>query len=63
MTAPVAPARPRPDTATALRAEYRLLLRSIATRGRIVAIGALAALSVLTALFVRLSDPSDPLDA
>ena len=63
MTGPTAPTRGRPDVGTALRAEYRLLVRSIATRGRIVAIGSLAALSLLTALVVRLSAPAEPLEA
>lgn len=57
--------RPEPavDLGRALRSEYRLLLRSICTRGRMVAIGALAGLAVLTALLVKLADPFDPMDA
>jgi ABC-2 type transport system permease protein len=42
-------------------AEYRLLLRSVCTVGRLIAIGLLAALSFLTAVAVALSDPFDPL--
>lgn len=56
MTAP-APAPPaalgRPAIGTALRAEYRLLLRNVATRGRLAAIGALAFISLITAFAVR----------
>ncbi|MEZ5178582.1 MAG: hypothetical protein R2746_09960 [Acidimicrobiales bacterium] len=50
-----------PDTATVLVAEYRLLLRSVATRGRLVAIAALALISTSIALAVRLVGPEDPL--
>ncbi|HWJ62571.1 MAG TPA: hypothetical protein VNS19_11430 [Acidimicrobiales bacterium] len=42
-------------------AEYKLLLRSVCTKGRLIAIGLLAALSVLTAVAVALSNPFDPL--
>lgn len=54
---------PQPDLRAVLRAEYRLLLRSICTPGRLAAVAFLAGLSVLTALAVRLGDPTDPLRA
>jgi ABC-2 type transport system permease protein len=53
----------RPDLEQVLRAEYRLLLRSICTPGRVAAIGLLAALSLLTAVLVRAGSPSDGLEA
>ena len=64
MTAPspAPPTQPRqatPDTATVFVAVYRLLLRSIATRGRLIGIGALAGISLLTALLVKNSTPDD----
>ena len=52
--------RARPDTGTVFVAVYRLLLRSIATRSRIIGIGALAGISLLTALLVNNSSPRDP---
>ncbi len=61
---PATPAgRAAPDPATVFGAVYRLLLRSIATRGRLAAIGTLAAVSLLTALAVGAASPTDPLDA
>ncbi|CAN5746532.1 ABC transporter permease [soil metagenome] len=71
---PGAQAPPPAGSATALRpggpdlrkvfvAEYRLLLRSVATRGRLLAVSALAALSVLTAVIVRSSGDVDSLQA
>lgn len=51
----------RPDERAAFRAIYGLLLRSIATRGRLAAIGSLALVSALTALIVHVSEPTDPL--
>lgn len=60
VTPPVGTTR-RPDERAVFGALYRLLLRSIATPGRIAAIGALALISALTALIVHLNDPSDPL--
>lgn len=46
---------------SAFVAVYTLLLRSVATPGRLVAVLALAAVSVLTALAVNLNDPFDSL--
>jgi len=57
------PGATAPRLGTAFRAEYRLILRSIATVGRLVAIGALALLSLGTAIVVHLSHPYDPLGA
>lgn len=42
-----------PDLDRILRTEYRLILRSICTTGRLVAIGVLALLSTLTAIISR----------
>lgn len=62
--APQAPVlRAGPALGPVFFAEYRLLLRSVCTKGRLVAIGVLAALSVMTALIVALGDPFDPTDA
>lgn len=55
--------RPGPALGPVFRAEYKLLLRSACTRGRLAAISLLAGLSVLTAVAVRLGDPYFPLDA
>lgn len=63
MSAPTRPTVSRPDLGAVLAAEYRLLLRSGATKGRLAAVGALAALSVLNALLVSAADPFDRLDA
>lgn len=61
---PAAPTEaPQPDLKAVLRAEYRLLLRSICTPGRLAAVAFLAGLSVLTAILVRFGDPTDPLHA
>lgn len=57
---PAAPRQARPDTAAVFLAIYRLLLRSIATRGRLIGIGALAGVSLITALLVNGASPSDP---
>ncbi|QXC63631.1 hypothetical protein KSP35_10115 [Aquihabitans sp. G128] len=50
-----------PDLAKVFAAEYRLLVRSVATRGRLLAVSALALLSVLTAFIVRSSSSVDHL--
>lgn len=60
---PPAEPRPGPTARTAFVAEYRLLLRSIATRGRLVAIGGLAVLGLVTALAVNAASPDDRLEA
>lgn len=57
----VGPGGSLPRPLTVLAAEYRLLLRSIATRGRLAAIGALAAVSLLTSILVSLAPLDDPL--
>ncbi len=63
---PAAPA-PRPsrrhDLDDVLRAEYRLLLRSVCTPGRLIALSALAAISLLTAVATRFGTLEEPLDA
>lgn len=61
-----APLAGRPGTVdqqAAFVAVYRLLLRSVATRGRLAAIGALALVSVLTAVLVNASGPDDAVEA
>jgi ABC-2 type transport system permease protein len=55
------PVRSGPALGPVLYAEYRLLLRSVCTVGRLIAIGLLAALSVLTAVAVAAGSPSDRL--
>lgn len=50
----------QPDLDVILRTEFRLILRSICTIGRMAAIGALAGLSVFTALLTRFLGPDDP---
>lgn len=55
--------RSAPSHLTVFVAVYRLLLRSIATRGRLGAIGALAVVSLFTALAVQASSPFNPLRA
>ncbi|HEX2576383.1 MAG TPA: hypothetical protein VHK88_08550 [Aquihabitans sp.] len=57
--------RPAPtvDQRAAFEATYKLLLRSVATPGRLVAIAALAGVSILTALAVNASSPPDRLEA
>lgn len=50
-----------PDARTVFVAVYRLLLRSVATRGRLIAIAALATISLSIALVVRIVGPEDPL--
>ncbi len=52
-----------PSQAAVFVAVYGLLLRSVATRGRLAAIGALAVISIATALAVNASSPFDPLEA
>ncbi len=47
--------------ASAFVAVYKLLLRSVATTGRLVAVAALAAVSILTAIAVNADDPFDRL--
>ena len=69
--APIAPVAPGPgpgapgavDLDRVLRAEYRLILRTICTPGRLIAIGALAGIAVLTALIIRAGNPPDDLEA
>ena len=51
------------DQGAAFVAVYKLLLRSVTTAGRLVAVGALAAISILTAIVVNASQPFDRLDA
>ncbi len=59
---PQAPASTRrPSLGPVFLAEYRLLLRSVCTKGRLIAIGLLAALSVLTAVTVAAGTPDDRL--
>jgi ABC-2 type transport system permease protein len=55
------PARSGPALGPVFVAEYRLLLRSVCTVGRLIAIGLLAALSMLTAIAVALGSPDDRL--
>lgn len=57
---PAAPRQARPDTTTVFLAVYRLLLRTIATRGRLIGIGALAGISLVTAILVNSTGPYDP---
>ena len=52
-----------PDQRVVFVALYRLILRSVATRGRLLAIVALDVVSILTAIAVRAADPFDPLRA
>lgn len=52
-----------PEAATVFVAVYKLLLRSVATRGRLLAIAALDVVSVFVALSVHLVGPDDPLRA
>lgn len=59
---PTQPSR-RSDLDAVVRAEYRLILRSVCTPGRLIALGALAALSLLTAVAVRAEGAVDPLGA
>lgn len=59
---PSAPAA-QPDLERVLAAEYRLLLRSICTTGRLVAMGTLALLTFLMAVITRVTGPDDPLHA
>ncbi|MFN8016529.1 MAG: hypothetical protein U0P45_00215 [Acidimicrobiales bacterium] len=70
MTTTAPPPRPAPTSATgrpslgrAFRTEYRLILRSICTPGRLIAIGLLAGVSVLTAIGVAADGPLDPMRA
>lgn len=56
----VAP-RPGPDMGAVFVAEYRLLVRAIATKGRLAAVGALALVGLLMALAVSASSPSNPI--
>lgn len=51
------------DQRAVFAAVYRLLLRSVATRGRLVAIGALALVSVVTALITNAAGPDDAIEA
>lgn len=74
MTAAVPPAPPaqpgraaglgrQGSTPGAFLAIYRLLLRSLATRGRLIGLGLLGALGVLVAFAIGASHPFDPVDA
>jgi ABC-2 type transport system permease protein len=65
-TSPTAPAPGRPGPTApgaALRAEYRLLLRTTATRGRVVGVSLLGLLAILTAVLVAANHPDHPLRA
>jgi ABC-2 type transport system permease protein len=76
MTAPAAPppaqpaplppssaGPPRQAFAKVLAAEYRLILRSIATPGRLAGVGSLGAIAVLTAVIRHANSPYHALDA
>ncbi|HMS88668.1 MAG TPA: hypothetical protein PKE56_09510 [Acidimicrobiales bacterium] len=52
-----------PAPGPVLVALYRLFLRTTATRGRLLAIGSLTAVSVFSAVVARASGPDDPFDA
>ncbi|MCU1358246.1 MAG: hypothetical protein JWM89_3664 [Acidimicrobiales bacterium] len=58
---PAAPTSP-PKPMAVFRAVYGLLLRSVATRGRIAGIGALGAIAVLTAVAKHSGNPYHSLD-
>ncbi len=53
--------RPGPNLWAVFSAEYRLLVRAIATKGRLAAVGALAMVGLLMALAVSASDPFNPM--
>jgi ABC-2 type transport system permease protein len=53
----------RPQLVTVFVASYRLLLRSVATRGRVISVLALAGISVLTAVARHSQQPYDSLHA
>ena len=53
------PVRSGPRLGPVFAAEYRLLLRSVCTKGRLIAITMLAGLSVLTAIAIALGSPAD----
>lgn len=57
---PISQRQARPNTGVAFMAVYRLMLRTIATRSRLMGIGVLAGISLLTALLVNNSSPKDP---
>ena len=59
---PVRRASPKPDLEQVFAAEYRLLLRTVCTPGRLIAIGLLALLSVMTALIVAFGEEGDSLE-
>ncbi len=63
MTATAVTTANKPNQWAAFMAVYRLLLRSVATPGRLIAIGVLAAVSMLTAVIVHLANPYDQLGA
>ena len=52
-----------PAVGAVLGSEYRLLLRNVASRGRLAAIGTLSLLSVLTAVAVHAAGPDNPMRA
>lgn len=52
-----------PKASTALWVEYRLILRSVATKGRIAAVTALAGIAVITGVAKHASNPYHSLDA
>ncbi len=62
-TLPPGPPGPAPAIrlGPVFRAEYQLLTRSVATRGRVLAVGALAVVSLLTAVVVATSGSDDSL--
>lgn len=69
MTAPTQPSVPapaapaRPAVGAVLAAEYKLILRTIATPGRLAGVGALGGIAVLTAVITHASSPYHSLDA
>lgn len=67
MTTPIQSVSPPPPRASGLPspgpvfvALYRLMLSSIATRGRLLAVGALSGLGMVTAVLVHMANPVDP---
>ncbi|MCB0987896.1 MAG: hypothetical protein H6519_03635 [Microthrixaceae bacterium] len=52
-----------PGAGPVFAALFKLFLRTTATRGRLLAIGALTGLSLISALLARIAAPPDPLDA
>ena len=56
---PLPSATTAPSNLLAFAAMYRLMLRSTATRGRLIAVGSLTGLSLLSAVIARFSKPDD----